>query len=81
MRALGHDVSFGGSAIVAVRMRDEWHATLAWRALFEAGVYVNVGVYPAVPRGEALLRLSTTSTHEAADVDRCLETFATVVSA
>jgi 8-amino-7-oxononanoate synthase len=81
LRALGHDVSFGGSAIVAVRMRDEWHATLAWRALFEAGVYVNVGVYPAVPRGEALLRLSTTSTHEAADVDRCLETFAEAVPA
>ena len=59
--------------------RDEWQATLAWRALFEAGVYVNVGVYPAVPRGEALLRLSTTSTHEPADVDRCLETFAQVV--
>ena len=32
-----HDVSFGGSAIVAVRMRDEWQATLAWRALFDAG--------------------------------------------
>jgi 8-amino-7-oxononanoate synthase len=76
---LGHDVSFGGAAIVGVRMRDEWHAMLAWRALFEAGVYVNVGVYPAVPRGEALLRLSTTAGHEEADVDRCLETFAAEV--
>lgn len=79
LRALGQDVSFGGSAIVGVRMRDEWHASLAWRALFEAGVYVNVGVFPAVPRGEALLRLSTTSVHEEADVDRCVETFARVV--
>lgn len=78
LAALGHDVSFGGAAIVGVRMRDEWHATLAWRALFEAGIYVNVGVYPAVPRGEALLRLSTTATHEEADVDRCLEVFARV---
>ena len=78
LRALGDDVSFGGSAIVAVRMPDEWQATLAWRALFEAGIYVNVGVFPAVPRGEALLRLSTTSVHEPADVDRCLETFARV---
>jgi 8-amino-7-oxononanoate synthase len=62
-------------------MPDEWHATLAWRALFEAGVYVNVGVFPAVPRGDALLRLSTTSEHERADVDRCLEAFAKVVRA
>jgi 8-amino-7-oxononanoate synthase len=79
LRGLGHDISYGGAAIVGVRMRDEWHATLTWRALFEAGVYVNVGVYPAVPRGEALLRLSTTATHESADVDRCLETFAGAV--
>ena len=62
-------------------MRDEWQATLAWRALFDAGIYVNVGVFPAVPRGEALLRLSTTAAHEPADVDRCLETFAAVVQA
>jgi 8-amino-7-oxononanoate synthase len=60
-------------------MTDEWHATLAWRALFESGIYVNVGVFPAVPRGEALLRLSTTPLHEPADVDRCVETFARVL--
>jgi 8-amino-7-oxononanoate synthase len=81
LRALGHDVSFGGAAIVGVRMPDEWQATLAWRALFDAGVYVNVGVFPAVPRGDALLRLSTTSEHEPADVDRCLDAFAQVVPA
>jgi 8-amino-7-oxononanoate synthase len=80
LRALGADVSFGGSAIVGVRMPDEWQATLAWRALFDAGVYVNVGVFPAVPRGDALLRLSTTAVHTEADVDRCLDTFARVVS-
>jgi 8-amino-7-oxononanoate synthase len=81
LRGLGHDVSFGGSAIVAVRMPDEWQATLAWRDLFEAGIYVNVGVFPAVPRGDALLRLSTTAEHEPADVERCLEAFAGVVRA
>jgi 7-keto-8-aminopelargonate synthetase-like enzyme len=41
---------------------------------------VNVGVYPAVPRGEALLRLSTTATHQPADVDRCLDAFAEVTA-
>jgi 8-amino-7-oxononanoate synthase len=81
LRAQGHDVSFGGAAIVGVRMRDEWHATLAWRALFDADTYVNVGVFPAVPRGEALLRLSTTASHEPADVDRCLDAFSRLVSA
>lgn len=79
LRELGHDVSHGGSAIIGVAMRDEWHATLAWRALFETGIYVNVGVFPAVPRGEALLRLSTTAAHEPGDVERCLDAFERVV--
>jgi 7-keto-8-aminopelargonate synthetase-like enzyme len=35
-----------------------------------------VGVFPAVPRGEALLRLSTAASHEPADVERCLDAFA-----
>jgi 7-keto-8-aminopelargonate synthetase-like enzyme len=34
-----------------------------------------------VPRGDALLRLSTTSEHEPADVDRCLDAFRRVVHA
>lgn len=80
LRALGHDVSFARTAIVAVRMPDEWQATLAWKALFDAGVYVNVGVYPAVPRGDALLRLSTTSDHTEADVERGLDAFRRVVA-
>jgi 8-amino-7-oxononanoate synthase len=81
LRGVGGDVSFGGGAIVAVRMPDEWQATLAWKALFDAGIYVNVGVFPAVPRGDALLRLSTTSEHLPEDVDRCVETFERVVRA
>lgn len=73
--AHGYDVSGATAAIVGVRVPDEWAATLAWRALLDAGIYVNVGVYPAVPRGEAILRLSTTAAHTDADVDRCVEEF------
>jgi 8-amino-7-oxononanoate synthase len=79
LRAHGFTVTGGVAAIVGVHGHDEWSATLAWRALFDAGIYVNVGLYPAVPRGESILRLSTTAQHTDADVDRCVEAFAELV--
>jgi 8-amino-7-oxononanoate synthase len=75
LRSAGFAVTGGVAAIVGVHGHDEWAATLAWRALFDAGIYVNVGLYPAVPRGEAILRLSTTAQHTDADVDRCIDAF------
>ena len=61
--------------IVPVRVGDDWRAALLWKALFDAGVYVNVAIYPAVPRGSALLRTSVTATHEREHLDRALALF------
>ncbi len=79
LRAAGYPVTGGEAAIVGVRVQDEWAATLAWRSLMDAGIYVNVGVYPAVPRGDAILRLSTTAQHTDADIDHCIDTFTKLV--
>jgi 8-amino-7-oxononanoate synthase len=73
---LGLDITWQGAAIVSVRAPSEWSAITAWRALLDAGVYVNVGVFPAVPSGSAILRLSTVADHRSEDVDRCVEAFA-----
>ena len=35
--------------IVPVLIGDDWKAALLWRALYDAGVYVNVALHPAVP--------------------------------
>jgi 8-amino-7-oxononanoate synthase len=64
--------------IVPVIVGDDWRAVLLWKALYEAGVYVNVALYPAVPRGGALLRTSVMATHERSHLDRALELFAEV---
>ena len=40
--------------IVPVVIGDDWRAVLFWKALYDSGVYVNVALYPAVQRGEAL---------------------------
>jgi 8-amino-7-oxononanoate synthase len=61
--------------IVPVVVGDDWRAVMLWKALFDAGVYTNVALYPAVPRGGALLRTSVMATHEREHLDRALAVF------
>jgi 8-amino-7-oxononanoate synthase len=46
--------------------------------LYEAGVFVNVMIHPAVPPAGALLRTSVMATHDRETLDRALEVFADV---
>src|SRR4051794_31962521 len=64
--------------IVPVIVGDDWKAVLLWRALYDAGVFVNVAIHPAVPPGGALLRTSVMATHDRATLDRALDAFAAV---
>jgi 8-amino-7-oxononanoate synthase len=64
--------------VVPVLVADDWKAVLLWKALYEAGVFVNVAIHPAVPPGGALLRTSVMATHDAATLDRALDAFARV---
>jgi 8-amino-7-oxononanoate synthase len=64
--------------IVPVIVGDDWKAVLLWRALYDAGVFVNVAIHPAVPPGGALLRTSVMATHDRATLDRALEAFSGV---
>ncbi len=64
--------------IVPVIVGDDWKAVLLWRALYDAGVFVNVAIHPAVPPGGALLRTSVMATHDRGTLDRALEAFASV---
>ena len=64
--------------IVPILIGDDWKAALLWRALYDAGVFVNTALHPAVPPGGALLRTSVMATHDEQTLDRALETFARV---
>jgi 8-amino-7-oxononanoate synthase len=66
------------TAIVPVVVGDDWKAVMLWRALYDAGVYVNVALHPAVPPAGALLRTSVMATHDRATLDLALERFAAV---
>jgi 8-amino-7-oxononanoate synthase len=61
--------------VVPVVVGDDWKAVFLWKALYEAGVYVNVAIHPAVPPAGALLRTSVMATHDRATLDQALERF------
>jgi 8-amino-7-oxononanoate synthase len=70
--------SEANTPVVPVIVGEDWQAVLLWKALFEAGVYTNVALHPAVPPGGALLRTSLMATHDREQLDRALEIFADV---
>ncbi len=61
--------------VVPVVVGDDWKAALLWKALWEAGVFVNVALHPAVPPAGALLRNSVMATHDTTVLDEALEIF------
>src|SRR4051794_10600761 len=67
--------------VIPILVEDDWRAALLWKALYEAGVFVNVAVHPAVPPGGALLRTSVMATHDRRVLDRALDAFASVKTA
>ncbi len=71
----GFDVPDGISPIIPVVIGDDWQATLMWKALYDAGVYANVALYPAVTRGGALLRTSVSAAHTREHLDTALSRF------
>jgi 8-amino-7-oxononanoate synthase len=81
LRALGYRVVDAPTPVVPVVVGDDWKAVLLWRALYDAGVYVNVAIHPAVPPGGALLRTSVMATHDRAVLDRALTAFERVKQA
>ena len=67
--------------VVPVLVGDDWKAVFLWKALYNAGVYVNVMIHPAVPPSGALLRTSVMATHDHETLDRALAIFAQVKGA
>ena len=72
------DGTVATTPVVPVIVGDDWQAVLLWKALFDAGVYTNVAIHPAVPPGGALLRTSLMATHEREHLDGALATIARV---
>ncbi|MBN1177574.1 MAG: pyridoxal phosphate-dependent aminotransferase family protein [Anaerolineae bacterium] len=77
-RALGFNVGHSQTPIVPVIFGEDMRTFKAWKMLFDAGVYTNPVISPAVPEGLALLRTSYTATHTDEQLDFVLDAFASV---
>jgi len=78
LRELGFDTGASETPIIPVIIGEDSHMLMVWKALFDAGIYVNAVLPPAVPPGKALLRTSYMATHTDEQLDYVLDTFARV---
>jgi len=72
---LGFNTGNSQTPIIPIIIGDDMTTFLMWKMLFEAGVYVNAVIPPAVPQGQSLLRTSYMATHTDEQLNRVLETF------
>jgi 8-amino-7-oxononanoate synthase len=63
------------TSVVPVVIGDDLPTATLWKALWDAGLYTNVALYPAVPPGGSLIRTSVMATHEREHLDRALGIF------
>ncbi len=75
---LGFDTGGSVSPIIPIFIGDDMRCAVIWKAMFEAGVYVNMVVSPAVPEGKQLLRTSYMATHTDDQLSKVVEIFSQV---
>jgi len=77
-QGLGFNTLNSQTPIVPILVGDETKTFMFWRALFDAGIFVNAAVPPAVASNQSLLRTSYMATHTDDQLDRVLEIFGKV---
>jgi 8-amino-7-oxononanoate synthase len=77
-RGLGFDIGKSETPVIPIHIGDDVRTMTIWKELFDAGIFVNPVISPAVPEGSQLLRTSYMATHTDAQMNRVLETFAKV---
>jgi 8-amino-7-oxononanoate synthase len=76
LRGVGFDIGPTETPIVPVLIGPLETTFLFWRKLFDAGVFTNPVVPPAVPPSQCRLRTSLMATHTFEQIDRAIDTFA-----
>jgi len=74
IQGLGFNVGDAYAAIIPIIIGDDERTLRLWRELFDAGVYINPILHPAVPQGKQLLRASFMATHTDEQLDKVLNT-------
>jgi 8-amino-7-oxononanoate synthase len=72
---MGFDIGSTVTPIIPIIIGERMPTFFFWRKLYDAGVYVNPVIEPAVPPGMCLLRTSYMATHTDEQLDEALEVF------
>jgi len=72
---LGFDIGASTTPVIPVITGDNQKTFLAWKMLFDNGVFVNPVIAPAVSPGHQLLRTSYMATHTNEQMDKVLSIF------
>lgn len=78
LRGLGFEVGDPQSPVVPIYVGEDTRVFIIWKYLFDAGVYCNPVIAPAVPPNGGMIRTSYMATHTREQLDRALEIFSTV---
>jgi 8-amino-7-oxononanoate synthase len=77
-RSYGFEIGPTETPIVPVLIGTMENTFVMWRRLFDAGVFTNPVMPPAVPPSQCRLRTSVMATHTFDQIDFCLEAFAKI---
>lgn len=72
LNLLGFDTGNSCTPVIPIIIGDDQLCFYVWGQLFDAGLFVNPVICPAVPEGRALLRTSYMATHTRDQLDRAL---------
>ena len=74
-KQLGFNIGQSQTPVIPIIIGDDEKTFLTWKLLFDAGVFVNPVISPAVSAGHQLLRTSYMATHSDEQLDKVLEIF------
>lgn len=78
LKSLGYDIGKSETPVIPVLIGELEQMLVLWKALFNAGVFTNPVMPPAVPDHSCRLRISVMATHTDKQIDFVLDAFAQV---
>lgn len=75
LKGMGYNIGNSCTPIIPIIIGDDYKTIQFWHNLYEAGLFTNPVIPPAVPSGRSLIRTSYMANHTDEDLDRALEIF------
>jgi 8-amino-7-oxononanoate synthase len=73
LRSMGYNIGTTETPIIPLHIGTDMKTLSFWRSLFDAGIFANPFLPPAVPPNRSLIRTSCMATHTDEDIDQALE--------